>query len=83
MTYNAQSKRFEIGTKNIERAAFLLRHAMKNIRLATNLPLDKYKQEGGLTNADHAQKNIISAAQELGIDLGAEWGNEIDLRKLE
>jgi hypothetical protein len=44
------------------------------------LPLDKYRQDGPLSNADHAQRGIIDAAKKLGIDLGADWGSDLDLR---
>ncbi len=54
---------------------------MKHIRQAAGLPLEPYKRDSAITHADHAQKNLIDAAERLGIDLGASWGNEIDLRE--
>jgi len=56
---------------------------MRHIRLQAGLPLDRYRQEGGLTDADHAMKAILDAAKALGIEMEAEWGEQLDLRNLE
>jgi hypothetical protein len=80
MIYDALKDRFSLDQSNLRQAAGNFRYALKNVRKAAGLPLDKYQRDGALTPADHAQKGIIEGAKALGIDLGADWGNEIDLR---
>ena len=53
---------------------------MKAIRIATGITLDKYESSTPLSAADLAQQRLITIASDLGIDLGADWANEIDLR---
>lgn len=81
MRYNAQSESFEISPENLKLAAYALEHALHHIRKIAGLPLDKYERTGCLTSADHAQKGIIDAGKAVGIYLGADWGNELDLRE--
>lgn len=81
MRYNAQTDCFEIKPEELKRAAGHMYYALRNVRTLAGLPLDKYEQKGGLQPADHAQCGIINAAAAVGIYLGAEWGNELDLRK--
>jgi len=82
MKYHAPSNSFTVSVADIEYAALALRCAMRHIREASDLPLEPYKRDGALTPADHAQKMVIEAADRLGIDLGARWGNELDLREV-
>ena len=79
MQFHAPTKQFTVSAKDLEYAAISLRLAIKHIRIIDGLPLAKYKRENTLTNADHAQKMIIEAAKVIGIYLGAEWGNELDV----
>lgn len=81
MKFHAPTGKIVIRLDDIEYAALALLCAMRHIREASGLPLEPYKREGSLTEADQAQKNIIDAADRLGIDLGAQWGNELDLRE--
>jgi len=69
-----------IDLESLEHMALSIRYAMKQIRQLAGLPLEPYPQVGHLSPADHAQKDLIDGADHLGIDLGAKWGNEIDLR---
>jgi hypothetical protein len=81
MQYNPKTKSFEITVDNLEIVYYSLIYSLKHIRKIANLPLDKYKmKEGPLSDVDHAQKGILDAALKIGIDMGAEWGNEMDLR---
>ena len=82
MKYIASSKSFTITQKELEMASCSLIHALKHIRQLAGLPLDRYHHEGPLENADFAQKAILDAAKEVGIDLGAEWGDQLDLRTI-
>ena len=81
MKYHIQSKGLTIGYTDLEYAAQMFLWSIKQIRIACNLPLDKYTRDGGLlTDADHAMRGIIEGADRIGIDLGARWGNELDVR---
>lgn len=79
MQYHALTKQFTVAAKDLEYATSLLRETIKYIRIIDGLPLTKYKRETALTNADLAQKMIIDAAKAIGIDMGAEWGNQLDI----
>jgi len=46
-----------------------------------NLPLTPYERNGCLEPVDHIQKAIVDGARTMGINLGGNWGNEIDLSK--
>jgi len=79
MKFHAPTGQFTVNKKDLEYAAHTLLNTIKHIREMNGLPLTKYKREGLLEASDFAQKNIIDAAKALGIDLGAEWGNELDV----
>jgi hypothetical protein len=64
----------------MKQAANSFRYALRHIRLAVNLPLEPYKAPTYMTDADHAMKGLLDGAKTLGIDMGAEWGSELDLR---
>ncbi len=80
MIYDAQKDRFTVDHAQLKLAAGQFRYALQQVRKSAGLPLDRYRQDGPLTPADHAQKGIIDGAKALGVDLGADWGNELDLR---
>lgn len=81
MKYHAPSKGFTVSREEMEQAASLLLYSLRHIRFLAKLPLDRYKTEGGLDDAEHAQRGILEAAAKLGIDMGAEWGHDLDLRE--
>lgn len=78
--FHAPTKRLTIDVDTLEYVALSMRCSMRHIRKASGLPLEPYPRDGALTEADHAQKLLIDAAERIGIDLGARWGNELDLR---
>ena len=80
MRYHAETKKFLIDAADLEFASLSFLYAIKHIRLASGLPLDKYKQDGPLTEPDYAMRAIIETADRLGIEMGARWGNELDVR---
>lgn len=79
MDYHAPTKKFVLNIRDIESATYSFIYALRNIRQSNGLPLTKYERDVVLTEADHAQKGIIDGAKYIGIDLGANWGNELDL----
>jgi hypothetical protein len=82
-TYDPLRKVFQIPTDDMGFVGRHLLYAMREIRTVAGLPLDKYERTGLLQPADHAQRALIEVAERLGLDLGARWGNEIDLRGIE
>lgn len=82
MKYDPVKKEFVIPVDDMQTTAGLLLEALRSVRETAGLPLDRYEKTPGLlTPADHAQKNILDAAELLGVDFRARWGNELDLRK--
>jgi len=79
MKYHAPTGEFTVSKSDIEMAAHSFIYSIRNIREAAGLPMTKYKREGPLEAADHAQKGLIDAAKYIGIDLGAEWGEDLDV----
>lgn len=81
MQYHAPTGKFVLVQDGLKSCADGLLFAIKQIRLTAGLPLEPYARDtAALTPADHAQKAIIDAAAAVGIDLGARWGNELDVR---
>lgn len=81
MKYNAKTKGFSVTAEEMKLAAGSFYYALRHIRQLAGLPLDRYKSDGPLDHAAHAQRGILDAAKTLGIDLGAEWGEDLDLRE--
>ena len=79
MKYHAQSKQFTIPKDNLDSIYYSLIYAIRHIRTIAGLPMTRYKREGCLSDADHAQKGILDAAKAIGIDMGAEWGEQLDV----
>ena len=79
MKYHAPTNAFTFEHDRLQGAAYALLYAMRKIREISDLPLTRYTRDDILTDADHAQKSIIDAANALGIDLDAKWGNDLDL----
>lgn len=83
MKYHAPTKQFTIPRGALGHAADSLLVAIRHIRAAAGLPLTAYEMtHAQLSHADHAQKQIIDAALAVGIDLGGQWGNELDVSKV-
>lgn len=80
MRYHAQTGKFTIDAKALELIALQIPYIIKQIRLSAGLPLDKYKKDGPLTPADHAMHGVLELADRIGIDMGARWGEELDVR---
>lgn len=82
MKYHAPTQGFIIDQKTLEFVAMSIPYVIKQIRLSAGLPLDKYESESGLlSDADHAMRGVLEIADRLGIEVGARWGNELDVRK--
>ncbi len=82
MRYSAKAKQFTLEVKDFEFISMNLLYAIKQIRLVTGLPMDRYKQDGPLERQDYAMRAIIEIGNLLDIDLGSQWGNELDVREV-
>jgi hypothetical protein len=80
MNYDPLKKVIQISPEEASRAAAYLLWSMKHIRLTAGLPLDRHERPGCMESPDFAQAGILSAAQCLGLDLGATKPEHIDLR---
>lgn len=79
MKYHAPTRQFTIPREQIERAAYLLLWAIKEVRLCAGLDLKGYSIEGPMENPHFAEDAILEAAQTLGIDLGSESPGKLDV----
>lgn len=79
MLFHAPTGQFTVPASNLDNASHLFRHAIRHIRELAKRPLTPYNRNGELRHEDYAMKGIIDAAKMLGIDLGADWGNELDV----
>lgn len=82
LKYHAPSGCLLLPNDTLEKTAHNLRQAMRRIREAAGVSLDRYEVPAQLSPVDLAQQSLVTIARDLGIDLGAEWCNEIDLRDL-
>ncbi len=79
MKYHAPSGQYVISQKTIEYVSHSFLAAIRHIREISGRPLTKYKVDGPLEAPEFAQQRLIDAAKSIGIDLGSEWGNELDV----
>lgn len=79
MLYDGKTGRFTIDAVNMKTAYQGFMRTLVRIRKYNGLPMHPYKRETMLSESDQAQRDIIDTAKLLGIYLGADWGNEIDL----
>jgi len=79
MTYSAIHNALIIDANDLQRAAHSIRYAMKRYRTAADVPLGLRKSESGLSDFDHAEKQMLDGLKAIGIDFAAEWGDQLDL----
>lgn len=80
MKYHAPTKCFVIEPAAIERVALEIRYAMQGVRKLAKRPLEPYKRDGAMSHACHVEKTLLDIAAHIGIDMGAQWPGQIDLR---
>lgn len=81
MTYSAIHKKLLVEPEELNRFATQMLYAMASIRKEMNIPLPAREDNTSLAPIDHIEKGIIDALLKIGIDLGVEWGCELDLTK--
>lgn len=82
LKFHAPSGNLILSADALAKTARNLQLSMLRIRESAGLPIGRYEVPGALSSADRAQQSLVNIARDLGIDLGAEWCNEIDLRDL-
>lgn len=82
MKYSAIHNELIISPESLKRFSHTVLYAMKKYRQASRKPLGRRKSNSILTDFDHAEKQMIDAIKELGIDLNVNWGEELDLSNL-
>lgn len=79
MEYSAVHNKLLVTPEELKRFSSEIRYAMADIRKALKVPLTPRKREGGLEKIDHIERNILHACKIIGVDLGSEWGDSLDL----
>lgn len=79
MQYHAPTRQFIVPTSTFHAVSLHLRYAIQHIRRSAGLPLTPHKPEGPLGEAQFAEIALLSAAQEIGIDLGASQPGRLDV----
>lgn len=83
MTYSAIHKALIVKPDKLQFLADSVLYSMRAYRKLTGTPLGKREGNGMLEDIDHAEKGLIDALKQAGIDLGVEWGHQIDLTEIE
>ena len=82
MKYHSPSKGFIIGAHDLESVCGNLRYGLWSLREAAGKPFGRIKRVlpiGPMTPIDHAEAAFMEIARHLGIDLGAESADDLDL----
>jgi hypothetical protein len=80
MKYSALHKSIIVETDDLNRSIDGILWAMKKYRLACNVPLTKRQnKKGHLSDFDLAERELLQGLKTIGIDMGADWGKDLDL----
>ena len=84
MNYHAPTNQFTIDQKSMQRASYLFLHAISKIRKQSDLSLSGYDAWNRVSdNAEYAEGDILDAAKELGIDLGATRPGKLNVTNID
>ena len=80
MKYSAVHKSIIVETEDVNRSIDGILWAMKKYRQACNVPLTKRQNPNGdLSDFDLAERELLQSLKKIGIDMGADWGRDLDL----
>ncbi len=80
MKFSAVHNALIISPKELEAFANEIRYAMARTRILLKVPLTtRSRGECPLTDIDHLERSMIDACKSIGVDLGCEWGHQLDL----
>jgi hypothetical protein len=79
MTYSAVHKGLIVNQEDLQLLADLVKYSMKKYRIITCTPLGKRDKSGMLQDIDHAERALLEGLRKTGVDLGVEWGADLDL----
>ena len=80
MKFHAPTGCFVIEQDTLKTTALEIRYAMQKAREMGGFPMEPHKREGAMTPACHLEHTLLSLADRLGIDMGARWPGQLDLR---
>ena len=78
MNYNPTKKVFQLSAEDADTAARWMLYAIRKVKQSAKLPLTPHKTDEAMSDADHAMYGILRASESLGLDLGAQWGRDLD-----
>lgn len=81
MEYHEPTKSFVVTVGALERAAADMKWAIQNVRRQAGLPLGPHATETPMDAAQFAEAAILSAARNIGINLGAQRPGQLDVRE--
>lgn len=82
MEYSVIHDKLIFSQESIRKASLGIMYAMRMYRQSSGLPIGKRERETGLlTDFDHAEREMIFSLKILGINVNAEWGNDLDLSR--
>jgi len=82
MEYSAIHNKLIITQDELQKFSNGILYAMKKYRQNAGLPIGKREKGTGLlTDFDHAEREMICSLKTLGINVNAEWGNDLDLSR--
>jgi hypothetical protein len=79
MQYSAIHNQLLLSQEDLKKFSAEIKYAMAGVRKELKVPLTPRRVEGGLQGIDHVERAILSACQNIGVDFGTQWGNELDL----
>lgn len=79
MEYSAIHNGFILTQDDLKRFSNHLKYTMKEIRKATGTPLTKRKRDAPMDRIDLIERGLLDAAKSIGVNMGSEWGHELDL----
>ena len=79
MEYSAIHHKLLITPDEVKQFSIEIRYAMADIRKELKVPLTPRITNGGMERIDHIERAILQACKKIGVDLGAEWGDKLDL----
>lgn len=83
MNYHAPTNQFTIHADELMRASTKLLYVIRNIRDGANIDRKGYDYLKRASDwAEYAEDSVLSAARDLGIDLGADRSGKLDVSNL-
>ena len=79
MTYDAKKKAVVIPVADLDRVEGNIIYALRHIRQVSGRPLTPHKRPAQMDDYDHINAAIMNIAKSIGLEMGAEWAEELDV----